>query len=161
MSDDQRRLRGAKEPLLLPAPVDALPTPSVEPQQVFALPGNAKLVWTRQDTVTVQHVSISPELAEARIKEAEARTAEANASAAIAHSEHAVQHEERSRQVKTVAVAGGSAIVIGTVGILLAQTNAQVAAIAGVVAVLEAIFAGVWWSGKKPKPPPKAPPQQP
>ena len=90
MGDDPRRL---PEPPALPA-LPAAPSAGEPRVDVLLLPGNATLTWSRQDIVSVQHVSISPELAHARSKEAEARIAEASSRAEIARAEHAVPSEQ-------------------------------------------------------------------
>lgn len=143
MTDDRRRLPTGPLPL-------GLPEPNVDVREVFRLPGEATLTsfaYSRQDLVTVQHLSISPELADVRKREAEAAVE-------VARAEHATLHVERSRQVYAVAGVVGVVAVTALVCIYLTNEPGRAQWMAGVVVVFGTIFGGAFLVLRRP---PRAP----
>lgn len=133
------------DPRRLPALPAPLALPSAELQQEaesFRLPGEATLSWTRHDSVMVQHISISPELANARVKEAEA-------------SER--PYVERTKQVLILGIVATVTIVFGLIAVLYSPDADRAKAAVALVAVLGTLFAGVFGVQKlidRKKPPP-------
>lgn len=90
--------------------------------------------------MSVQHLSISPELAQARIKEAEARIKEAEASERA----EVEPHKERTKQVRTVAAAAVLVILGGLIAIVEAPDAERAKYVWYTVGVLGTLFVGVW-----------------